>query len=47
VRVPAWSAPHIRALRMALRMTVRDFGPHVGVSARMVSKFVSAKAVFF
>jgi DNA-binding transcriptional regulator YiaG len=37
--VPAWSAPHIRALRIALRMTVREFGPHVGVSSRIVSKW--------
>src|SRR5262245_9156160 len=32
-----WSAKSIRALRAARRMTVRQFGEHLGVSDRMVS----------
>jgi hypothetical protein len=37
--VQQWTPPFIVGFRQALRMTVRDFGAHLGVSHRMVSKW--------
>jgi transcriptional regulator with XRE-family HTH domain len=37
--VQRWTGRETRALRQALRMTVRDFGEHLGVSDRTVSKW--------
>ena len=39
VMVTRWTGLEIRALREAMRMSVRDFGEHLGVSDRMVSKW--------
>lgn len=36
-----WGAPEIRALREAMRLSVRQFADHLGVSDRMVSKWES------
>ncbi len=37
--IPQWTGVHVRALRAARRMSVRDFAAHLGVSDRMVSKW--------
>jgi transcriptional regulator with XRE-family HTH domain len=37
--VQQWNPPVIVGFRQALRMTVREFGAHLGVSHRMVSKW--------
>jgi formylglycine-generating enzyme required for sulfatase activity len=37
--IPRWSGREVRALRQARRMSVRDFAKHLGVTARMVSKW--------
>jgi transcriptional regulator with XRE-family HTH domain len=37
--VQQWTPPLIVGFRQALRMTVREFGAHLGVSHRMVSKW--------
>jgi transcriptional regulator with XRE-family HTH domain len=37
--VQQWTPPVIVGFRQALRMTVREFGAHLGVSHRMVSKW--------
>lgn len=34
-----WTGADVRALRQARRMSLRDFANHLGVSARMVSKW--------
>lgn len=41
VAVQRWSGLEIRALRAALRMSVRQFADHLGVSPRLVSKWES------
>ncbi|WP_207921477.1 DNA-binding transcriptional regulator [Micromonospora sp. KC721] len=40
-----WSGREIRALRQALRMSVRAFAPYLGVSERAVSKWEAGQAV--
>ncbi|MFJ4649862.1 tetratricopeptide repeat protein [Nocardia sp. NPDC088792] len=39
--VQQWTSREIRALRQALRMSVRQFADHLGVSPRLVSKWES------
>lgn len=39
-----WSGREVRALRAAHRMSIRDFAAHLGVSARMVSKWEAGGA---
>lgn len=39
--VPLWSGVEARALRVARRMSVRDFAKHLGISDRTVSKWES------
>jgi transcriptional regulator with XRE-family HTH domain len=43
--VTVWSGLHVRVRRLSMRMSVRDFGEYLGVSDRMITKFVSANAV--
>lgn len=38
-----WTRTEIRALRMARRMSVRDFAAHLGVSARLVSRWETSR----
>jgi transcriptional regulator with XRE-family HTH domain len=45
VVVAQWRAAEIRALRHAIRMSIRDFGEHLGVSDRMVSNWEGGYAV--
>jgi transcriptional regulator with XRE-family HTH domain len=42
--VPTWTGIHVRALREAKRMTVREFAAYVGVSERMVGKWEAGGA---
>lgn len=42
VAVREWTGREVRLLRQARRMTVREFGKHLGVSPRMVSKWEAA-----
>lgn len=44
VTVPKWSGRETRALREALRMSLRDFAVHLGISDRMVSKWEAGGA---
>jgi hypothetical protein len=37
--VRQWTGREIRALRLALRLTVEEFAAHLGVAARTVSKW--------
>lgn len=37
--VQQWSGAEVRALREAKRMSLRDFAAHIGISARMISKW--------
>jgi hypothetical protein len=37
--IPVWACREVRALRQARRMSVRQFGAHLGVSDRMISKW--------
>lgn len=37
-----WSGAKARALRLARRMSVREFAEHLGVSDRLVSKWEAA-----
>src|SRR5690606_39491908 len=37
-----WTGREVRALRAAMRMSIRDFAAHLGVSDRMVSKWEAA-----
>ncbi|MPY77383.1 MAG: SUMF1/EgtB/PvdO family nonheme iron enzyme [Actinophytocola sp.] len=37
-----WTGKEVRALRMAKRMSVREFAAHLGVSARIVSRWEAA-----
>lgn len=39
-----WSRTEVRALRLARRMSVREFAEHLGVSPRVVSKWETAEA---
>jgi len=39
-----WTRTEIRALRLARRMSVREFADHLGVSPRVVSKWETAEA---
>ncbi|MPZ00548.1 MAG: helix-turn-helix domain-containing protein [Actinophytocola sp.] len=39
-----WTRTEIRALRRARRMSVREFAAHLGVSARIVSRWERADA---
>jgi transcriptional regulator with XRE-family HTH domain len=39
VVVAEWRAAEIRALRHAVRMSIREFGEHLGISDRMVSNW--------
>ena len=43
--VRTWSASEIKALRQALRMSVRSFAPYLGVSERTISKWESGQSV--
>jgi transcriptional regulator with XRE-family HTH domain len=45
VVVAHWRAAEIRALRHAVRMSIREFGEHLGVSARMVSNWEGGYAI--
>jgi len=38
-----WSGADIRALRLARRMSLREFAEHLGVSDRMVSKWEAGR----
>src|SRR5699024_5631874 len=38
-KVQRWSGVEVRALRDAMRMSIREFAAHLGVSERMVSKW--------
>jgi len=37
--VPMWACSEVRALRQARRMSMREFGAHLGVSDRMIAKW--------
>ena len=39
-----WTRTEVRALRLARRMSVREFADHLGVSPRVVSKWETAEA---
>ena len=39
--ISTWSGREVRLLREAMRLTVRDFAAHLGISDRMVSKWES------
>jgi transcriptional regulator with XRE-family HTH domain len=43
-RVQTWTGREARALRHALRMSVRDFAEHLGVNQRTISKWESGRA---
>lgn len=45
--VRRWSGAEARALRIALRFSVRGFAEHLGISARTVSKWEAAGAATF
>lgn len=42
--VTIWTGQEARALRLARRMSIREFAEHLGVSDRMVSKWEAAGA---
>src|SRR5262245_26506521 len=42
--VEHWTGAEVRLLRHARRMSVRQFGKHLGVSERMVSKWEAGAA---
>lgn len=44
VIVQHWTVTEIRALRLARRMSVREFAAHLGVSARVVSRWENTAA---
>jgi len=44
VTVQHWTVTEIRALRLARRMSVREFAAHLGVSARVVSRWETTTA---
>jgi formylglycine-generating enzyme required for sulfatase activity len=41
--VQRWSGIEVRALREAKRMSIREFGAHLGVSERMISKWEAGR----
>ena len=45
--LPRWSGVEIRMLREAMRMSVREFASHLGISSRMVSKWEAGGADIF
>ena len=45
--VRRWSGAEARALRIALRFTVRGFAEHLGIAARTVSKWEAGRAATF
>lgn len=42
--VQQWSGIEVRALRDAMRMSIREFAAHLGISERMISKWEAAGA---
>ncbi|MHA6798299.1 SUMF1/EgtB/PvdO family nonheme iron enzyme [Bounagaea algeriensis] len=42
--VQQWTGVEVRALRDAMRMSIREFAAHLGVSERMISKWEAAEA---
>lgn len=43
--VAAWTGREVRALRIARRMSLREFAEHLGVSQRVVSKWKAPEAL--
>lgn len=43
--VLTWSSVEVRALRLARRMSIREFADHLGIASRMVSKWEAGPSV--